>query len=363
MNLSNSGDKYMKKKIIVGLSGGRDSAVAALLLHRNGWDVTAVYLKLFSDAVSDSGKLHENDARNVSEFLDIPFRKIDISQRFETEVLRRFVQEYLNGRTPNPCIYCNPLVKFKALLEEADNLGIDYIATGHYVRTSHTPGSSSPLLLKAKDLSKDQSYFLSRLTPKQIAGFIAPLGELSFRKTINFAREAKLPITEKPSSQEICFVSRHYSEFLLSRKEAADYIKEGEIVHTNGKVIGTHRGLPFYTIGQRSGLGIAWEHPLYVIRIDTMNNRLIVGPQDETFTETFQAEDINWIRKPEGRESFHCDIKIRHRHNPTPAKVQIHNNSKKIKVVFEKPQRAVTPGQTAALYDGDAVLGSGIISL
>lgn len=347
------------KKIVVGLSGGRDSAGTAAKLVRGGWDVTGVFLRLSTDEYITSQ--HEKDAAAVANFLGIPFLVHDATSRFEEIVLQNFTKEYLHARTPNPCIRCNPSVKFESLLEVAGKNGAGHIATGHYVRPCKYEKTGRWTLRRGADFKKDQSYFLSSLKQRHISKFIAPLGELTYIEVLKLAEEWNLPVSEKPSSQEICFVSGHYKEFLNSRPEVKPYVKPGDIVDMQGRALGKHKGLPFYTIGQRSGLGIAHEHPLYVIKIEPEKNRLVVGSKEETYSKSLIAINPNFMAIAEIASPMTCRAQIRYRHKAAEAMLEPLSDKEGFKVTFKKSQQSITPGQTVVIYERNLILASGTI--
>jgi tRNA-uridine 2-sulfurtransferase len=349
------------KRIIIGMSGGADSAVSASLLQNDGWDVHGLYLNLKKRRNIDKPSPDEKDARDVSLILGIPFSSVDESAYFEKNIQKPFVLEYLSGRTPNPCIYCNPTVKFRILCAYADSLGVKHIATGHYVGAEFNENYGKWVIKQGKDLKKDQSYFLGRLTQEQISRFITPLYEYSKSDISGLATALALPVAQKRSSQEICFINGHYSQFLLSRKESRGKIKDGDICNQKGEILGRHKGLPFYTVGQRSGLRISHSCPLYVLHLDSKNNRIIVGEREEIFASALIAKDLCWMAISRISKEIEADVKIRHRHKPAKAKIIPVNDGKQVKVVFEKPQIAVAPGQAVVFYDNDIILGSGII--
>jgi len=336
-----------------------DSSVTAGLLLQSGWDVHGVFLVIMKESRQEK---NSQDARSVAESLGIPFRIVDISSRFEEQVLNPFVREYLNGRTPNPCILCNPLIKFHTLVEEAKSVGGNRIATGHYARVEYDSTRERRILKRGRDLRRDQSYFLSRLSQEQIAFYLAPLGEYTKEQVYELARDMGFPhLAEKPSSQEICFIAGNYRDFLKSRPEVRDHLKPGDIVDKNGNVLGRHKGLAFYTIGQREGLGIAHPHPLYVISIVPEKNRIVVGSKEDTFSSRLHAEDMNWVAIDGLKEEIRCGIQIRYRKRAEPGIVTPGKEPDSVDVLFDEPQMAIAPGQAAVLYDGDRVLGGGTI--
>lgn len=351
-------------RVIVGLSGGVDSAVSALLLKKAGYEVIGVSMKIWEGSYSGSKKRHGcygpeelediEDARKVCEILNIPFYEIDLVNEYKKIVLEYFRNEYLKGRTPNPCIRCNQMIKFKALIEKIELIGIefDYFATGHYARVEFNPQSNRFILKKGIDERKDQSYFLFGLTQKQLSKILLPLGTYRKEEVRRIAREAGLDISDKEESQD--FYGGDYRE-LLNVKSSS-----GPILDKYGKVLGKHRGIWNYTIGQRKGLGIQSGKPLYVIDIDPDRNAIIVGEERELYREEFLATELNWISIEELKEPIDVKVKIRYKSNETDC-IVIPLSEEMVLVRFKEPQRAVTPGQASVFYDGDVVVGGGII--
>jgi tRNA-specific 2-thiouridylase len=351
-------------RVAVGMSGGADSSVAALLLKRAGHDVTGVTMKLWPGPAAPPAKrgacfgpdeLEDIEAaREICSRLRIPFFVFECSTSYEDLVLRYFREEYLAGKTPNPCVRCNQLVKFGLLPLMARESGLDFeaFATGHYARVEFAPDAGRYLLKKAADLTKDQSYFLYRLSQDQLSKTLFPLGSYKKSQVRRMAAEAGLPVHDKPDSQD--FYSGDLSEIL--RQEG----REGEIVDGRGTVIGRQRGVWNYTIGQRKGLGISSPVPLYVIAIDAAANRLVVGPEAETFKRSCVVTDSNWIACEGLTTALGVEVKIRSASKPVPAVISPLEGSRTL-VSFEKPVAAVTPGQSAVFYQDDIVFGGGII--
>jgi tRNA-specific 2-thiouridylase len=351
-------------RVAVGMSGGIDSSVAAVLLKRAGHDVTGVMMKLWQGPAAPPAKrgacfgpdeLEDIEAaRQVCARLGIPFSVFDCAAGFEDLVLRYFREEYLAGKTPNPCVRCNRLVKFGLLPLMARESGLDFesFATGHYARVEFAPEAGRHLLKKASDLAKDQSYFLYRLSQEQLSRTLFPLGWYTKSQVRRMAEEAELPVLDKRDSQD--FYSGDFSDLL--RQED----REGEIVDRKGSVLGRHRGVWNYTIGQRKGLGLSSPVPLYVIDIDAAANRLVVGPEPETCKRTCVVVDPNWIARERLTTALGVEVKIRSASKPVPALISPLEGGRTL-VSFEKPVAAVTPGQSAVFYQDDIVLGGGVI--
>jgi len=320
------------------------------------------------------------DARRVADFLGIPYYVVNFQEHFEATVVRPFVAQYLAGETPIPCALCNSEIKFEQFVKTALAIGAERIATGHYARVRQDDQTGRYRLFKGVDPAKDQSYFLFGLTQPQLSRTLFPLGELTKEQVRAIARERRLPVAEKPESQEICFVpTRSYRDFLeayLAEQGQQIDDRAGEIVTTEGHVLGEHQGVHHYTIGQRKGLGCATGQPLYVIQIDRAQNRVIVGRDEELFRKRFVVRDVNWIRPVADGQTIEAQVKIRNKHVPAPARVvpafgprpeaapaaAPPRPTATALVEFLVPQRAITPGQAAVFYDGDEVLGGGWIA-
>ena len=339
-------------RILVAISGGVDSSVAALILKSKGFHVIGVTLKIWEAFPS-------RDAKAVADSLDIPHHVFDVTVPFRSEIVEYFASEYFQGRTPNPCVLCNAKIKFRYLLALRAELGAEYVATGHYARISFDPAKSRFLLRKGRDATKDQSYVLHRLTQHDLSSTLFPLGNLTKEQVREAASKAGIPVAGKSDSQEICFLAgTDYRDF-LSRYEN-QVLEPGPILDTTGGLIGKHKGLPFYTVGQRKGLGIPGGKRLYVTKIDVSRNAIIVGEEEDLLSEGLEARDVNWIAFSDPPDRMRLDIKIRYNAKEAPGLV-LPKSQNMAEVTFDMPQRAVTPGQSAVFYDNDVVVGGGII--
>lgn len=355
------------------MSGGVDSSVAAYILKNEGYEVVGVTLKLWHSDTMKSKRggcctiEDASDARRVCHRLGIKHYVFNFEQLFKETVVKNFVAEYLSARTPNPCVICNDAVKFRALLDKAVSMGFDYIATGHYARIEKCEVSKANktkqinyILKKGIDTKKDQSYFLYRMDQNQLSRTLFPVGGLTKREVREIARAQKLPVAEKSESFDICFVGRGgYKDFLKSHVKG-DRIKPGNIVDSAGKILGRHEGLPFYTIGQRCGLGIPSKERLYVLRLNAVDNEIVVGTKEDASATSFYVGDVTWCLGHCPRLPAEFSVKIRYLSEEFPAVVSAGKNM--LKVSFCTPRFAVTPGQSAVFYDGDAVVGGGVIS-
>jgi len=362
--------------VAVAMSGGVDSSTVAALLHEQGRAVIGLTMQLWNqrrlpELQGDGPAQHRccslddvYDAKRVAQHLNFPHYVVNFEAQFEERVVRPFVEQYLAGRTPVACTNCNTDVKFEPLLRMARQIGAAKLATGHYARIRHNLASERWELLRAKDDSKDQSYFLWGLTQEQLARSEFPLGELTKEEVRASARRANLPVAEKPESMELCFVPNgSYVQFIeaYSRDRGAALSGEaGEIVSEDGAVIGRHNGVHQFTIGQRKGLGFAAGKPMYVIAIDQQQNRVVVGDDESLRSATCEVEGVNWIALENPTEPIRVSVKIRHKHVPAAATIQAVDPTH-ARVIFEQSQRAITPGQAAVFYDGERVLGGGWI--
>lgn len=366
------------RTIAVAMSGGVDSSTVAAMLRAEGHQVIGLTMQLWNqrrlaghpgmpEAVQGRCCSLDDvyDARRVAEALGIPYYVVNHEDRFERDVVRPFVDEYLSGRTPIPCSLCNNHLKFDQLLIVAQQIGADMIATGHYARVEFDGQRGRWLLKRAADTAKDQSYFLFGLTQEQLSRTLFPLGGMTKPHVRELARQHGLALAEKPDSQEICFVpGGDYKKFLdayLAEQGESLPDTAGELVTTNGEVIGEHEGIHNFTVGQRKGLGVATGTPLYVIQIKGDARQVVVGNQDELYSKTLRVRRQNLISIDELREPMRVAIKIRHRHEPAPATIEPSGDGE-ILATFDEPQRAVTPGQAAVFYDGDVVVGGGWIA-
>jgi len=351
------------------MSGGIDSSLAAYFLKKAGYEVIGCTMRLFLCKRKSSEKQccspdDINEARRTAQQLGIKHYIVDKKKVFEKHVIENFVSEYLKGRTPNPCIICNLKIKFDEMLKFAKGLGCNFIATGHYARIEQQSEVRSPksevnyLLKKGIDETKDQSYFLYGLNQKNLPHILFPLGDYRKTEIRKFAKKLKLKVADKKESQEICFVEdADYSRFLERRLLQ---IKPGKIIDISGKILGTHKGIPYYTIGQRHGLGISIGYPVYVVKIDAEKNKIIIGKKEELFKRSFIVENVSWTTIQPNRFPICLNTKIRYKHKEAKSKIYLMKNNT-AKIVFEKPQMSITPGQSAVFYKKDIVLGGGII--
>ena len=364
----------MQEKAMIAMSGGVDSSVAALLMKRNGFACVGATMHLYDneeigkgDSEEDTAEgLHKtcctlddaSDAASVCRRLQMRHYVFNFRDSFRCQVMQRFVDSYCAGRTPNPCIDCNRCLKFDAFWQRAKELGCSKIATGHYARIDRDENGRFRLR-KAADENKDQSYVLYCLTQEQLSATCFPLGELTKEEVRQIAEENGFVNARKHDSQDICFVpDGDYASFI--ERFTGKSFPQGEFVDKAGRVLGTHKGLIHYTIGQRKGLGVSYTSPLYVLGMDREKNRVVLGANEELFTRELTASEVNWVSVPEPGEPVSCLAKIRYRHIPQPATVYPLEGNR-IRVVFDEPQRAITAGQAVVLYDGEYVLGGGTI--
>ena len=356
------------RRVVVGMSGGVDSSVAAALLKEQGYEVIGVTLSLSPKLAPDEAAERDDacctlaaveDARRVADKLGIDHYCLNFREIFAERVIANFIAEYRRGRTPNPCVRCNDHVKFEAVLRRARAMGADFVATGHYARIERCPATGRYLLRKGLDQRKDQSYVLYVLTQDELAHTLLPLGELVKEQTRELARKLDLRVADKPESQEICFVvDGDYGSFL--RRVAPEVVQPGPVLDLQGRVVGEHKGIAFHTIGQRRGLGIATGQPLYVVDIDVRRGAVVVGPEEALYREEVLADDVNLIGVAALEEPIRVQAKVRYRMpaaegwlgQPSPDRLLLR---------FDRPQRAITPGQSLVCYQGDTVVGGGTI--
>lgn len=365
-------------KIAVAMSGGVDSSAAAAILREQGHELVGFTMQLWNQrrgiSVDENGESLPSrccslddvyDARRVAEELGFPFYVLNLEKEFERDVVQPFVNSYLNGETPIPCVACNSRLKFASLDKLATSLGCEKVATGHYARVEFDEATRRHRLLRGRDPQKDQSYFLWELTQDQLSRALFPLGELSKSDARQAARDNQLAVAEKKESQEICFVpDGDYAGFIdryLAAEQQTDRMpRGGDIVTSNGDVIGTHTGIHRYTIGQRRGIGVSQPRPLYVLGIDTAKDQVIVGYDEDLLSEEFTAAGVNWIALDNPAEPVRAEVRVRYRHTAAPATLRPLEDNR-VRVQFDEPQRAITPGQATVFYRGDEVVGGGWI--
>ena len=352
------------KKVIVGMSGGVDSAVAALLLKEAGYDVIGVTLRTWDSADGlDSRCCEINDARQTAQTIGIPFYAFNCVADFEDKVVKAFVNDYLHGMTPNPCVICNRIIKWDRLLYHADVLQADYVATGHYASVVKLDNGRYTVK-KAFHIEKDQTYMLYRLSQEQLARTIMPLGEYSKADVRKIAEQAGIQVASKPDSQEICFVTDgDYADFIKEHENGA-VPGEGNFVDESCNILGRHKGIIHYTVGQRKGLGIAFGQPMYIKEIRADSNDIVLSGYEQTFSKGIICKDLNFMGIPEPDEGteIRCQVKVRYRHSGQSA-LLVKSGEDRLKITFDEPVWFAAPGQSAVFYDeNDCILGGGIIS-
>jgi len=356
-----------KKKVVVGMSGGVDSSVAAWLLKEQGYDVIGVTMQIWQDESQEAqeekggccGLSAVDDARRVADRLEIPYYVMNFKKEFKENVMDYFVQEYISGRTPNPCIACNRFVKWESLLKRSLDIGAEYIATGHYARVEKLPNGRYTLR-KSATAAKDQTYALYNLTQHQLSHTLMPVGEYTKDEIRKMAERIGLLVAHKPDSQEICFIPDHdYAKFIEENSDC--HLTEGNFVDKDGNILGRHKGITHYTVGQRKGLNLSMGRPVFVTEIRPETNEVVIGENEDVFSDRLTCSHLNWmaIEGLSGKE-MRVTAKIRYSHRGAPCVIR-EVESDLVECIFDEPQRAATPGQAVVFYDGEYVVGGGTI--
>ena len=356
-----------KGSVMLGMSGGVDSSAAAAVLLEQGYDVVGVTMQIWPDKAEERQQVEGgccslsavDDARRVADRLRIPYYVLNFKEVFQQKVIEYFNQEYLKGRTPNPCIACNRFVKFEAMLQKAVSMGIDYVATGHYARIGFDESSGRYLLKKSATAAKDQTYALYTMTQDQLSRTLFPIGDFTKDRVRELARELGLSVASKPDSQEICFVEDNDYGRYISENTDTD-IKPGNFIDQYGKKLGMHKGIIHYTVGQRKGLGIAFGKPMFVVAIRPEDNTVVLGDESEVFSSILTASDLNYISIASLTEEMRIKAKIRYSAREAAASIKPLPDGR-VNVLFDEPQRAVTPGQSIVFYNDDVIVGGGVI--
>lgn len=347
-----------KKKVVVGMSGGVDSSVAAYLLKKDGYDVIGVTMKTWSGEGAEGQKKTLEDAKKVSDMLEIPHYIVDFSEQFEAEVISNFLGEYQRGRTPNPCVVCNRKIKWQALMQWGKEIGADYVATGHYAKIVRLENGRYAVK-RAETAKKDQTYALCGLTQEQLAHTMMPVGMYEKEEIRRIAKEAGIPVADKPDSMEICFIpDDDYAGFIEKRIGKA--AEEGNFVTADGTILGQHKGIIHYTVGQRKGLNLAMGKPVFVSEIRPETNEVVIGDNEDVFSRALLCDHINFMGMENLDKERMVTAKIRYHHPGAPCTIQKWKDGT-VLCTFEQPQRAITPGQSVVFYEDDIVMGSGRI--